>query len=219
MPLWLARHGQTHVNGLRDESGWANSGRDDELNQLTELGRRQADVLADALFQAMRAELSGAQRFVVCTSALSRARETATPFIERLHQHGHAPEVRSFASLDEIDLGEWSNRRPSDLAPVERERLDRFRFGADASLRAPGGESFLDLLERTACALDALNATHANDTVVVFTHATTISAMRMHAREPLFEDESGILRWTGKAIGSADYLRFDPASGRYLKPT
>ena len=105
MPLWLTRHGETHINLRRDAEGWANSGTDDELNMLTRKGRQQAQELARRLWSALQKEISTNAPIVVITSALLRAKHTAQPFLEMLKSRGLRPEVKTDPRFNEIDLG------------------------------------------------------------------------------------------------------------------
>ncbi|MEN8174160.1 MAG: histidine phosphatase family protein [Pseudomonadota bacterium] len=209
MPLWLVRHGETHINLRRDAEGWAFSGTDDEQNQLTGRGRQQAQELASRLWNTLGADVLDRKRIIVITSALPRAKDTATPFIAMLESRGVDSVVRIEPRFNEIDLGAWNNRLFSEL-PAESERMKRWRFHADAVLCPADGECFLQMMVRTKEALEDCTREFASEIVVVFSHATAISAIRMNTGDPEFEDANGVLRWTGKGLKHAEFMRLGP---------
>lgn len=211
--VFLARHGQTHVNLLRSDEGWANSGLNDPLNQLTPIGLSQARTLETHLVDQLVSGSSAPASVSVITSALQRAQDTAVPFVNRMEALGVTVHIAVDPNVNEIDLGLWNNHLMSDL-PHESERMKQFRFGANAKLRPPGGERYLDLLERTEIALTNLRM-NCHDVAVVFTHSTTISAIRMHAKDGMFQDTDGILRWTGNGIGGGQCMRFTNTTSRF----
>lgn len=212
MPFWLARHGETHINLRKDAEGWANSGMNDEFNILTSKGMQQARELAVRLYSELQKEIAADTPLVIVTSALSRARHTAQPFLNMLEDHGLHPEVRSDPGFNEIDLGIWNNKLLSEM-PEESSRMKRFRLGADAALQPRNGESFLQLLVRAQTAIQECNRRHRQKAVVVFTHSTTISAIRMNKGDSEFAGDDEILRWTGKGLPHAGFIRLDPWQG------
>jgi broad specificity phosphatase PhoE len=122
--LYAIRHGRTAGNGVRYV------GQGDE--PLDDVGRAQARDLAD--------RLAGAPIDVVYTSPLSRARDTARPFAERL-----AAEVRVRDGLMEIDYGDLQ-----DVLKAERSLKLKRNHRVDPM---PGGESLRDVHDRVATVL------------------------------------------------------------------
>ncbi|MFI5401799.1 MAG: histidine phosphatase family protein [Planctomycetota bacterium] len=130
--LLLVRHGATAWN----ERGLCLGRRD---LPLSDAGRRQAELLRDAL------RGRGFDR--VFSSPLARAVETARIL-------GHEPVL--LPDLVEIDRGEWEGRLPGEIEA--RDPLLRARWYADPTgLAMPGGEAFEALWERAGRALAFLS--------------------------------------------------------------
>jgi probable phosphoglycerate mutase len=125
---------------------------------LNENGREQAERLAERLSQCpIRA---------IYTSPLERARETAEPLARRL---GIEPRVTD--ALGEVRLGEWTGRTFEELQRDPRWRqFNTFRSGA----RIPGGETMLEIQQRTIGALEAMHREHPDGTVAVVSHGDPI---------------------------------------------
>lgn len=131
---------------------------------LSERGKAQAEQLARFF------EREPVSR-IFC-SPLERARETAAPLAR---DKGLAVDLVD--AFTEIDLGQWTGRRPAELAgDVAWERYNRFRGGT----RAPGGESMLDVQARFVAALIDWRDVLAGQTVVVVSHAEPIRAALLH---------------------------------------
>lgn len=153
---------------------------------LTEVGLQQAESLAEFL----------ADKHVdfVVTSAFKRARQTIEPF---------AAAAGLTAGVD-IRLNE---RRLSD-GPIENWReVIRDSF-IDLDMRAPGGESGREVLERAwACLNDLLNGGH--NLPLAVTHGNLLSLV-LNSVDPAFGGYAG---W--ESLSNPDvYLLHDPGDGR-----
>src|SRR5262245_8421978 len=149
--LLLVRHGQSTWNAERRWQGHADP-------PLTELGRHQAKVAAEALGDVDR----------VVSSDLARARETAEVLAD---QSGGAP-VEDTAALRERAAGPW--------AGLTGEEIEARWPGALANGEHPDGyENDEVILARTLPALVALDDPH-RDTVLVVTHGGLIGAVERH---------------------------------------
>lgn len=155
--LMLIRHGHTSSNssGGMKMSGWTDT-------SLSDRGRQQAACLA----RRMASEMVSA----LYSSPLVRALETARQVAEVT-----GAQIRLDPDLREIHCGEvdgWPveevRRRYPDLWEANR-RQDHDGF------RWPGGESYLELRERSLGVLDRIAAAHPGERVVVVTHAGVIS--------------------------------------------
>jgi broad specificity phosphatase PhoE len=77
------------------------------------------------------------------------------------------------ADLAEQDFGEWHGRTYAWLAEHRAEQFHRF-WHAPAHERAPGGESFEDLLARVGPVIDRFNADFAGRDIIAVAHGGTI---------------------------------------------
>jgi broad specificity phosphatase PhoE len=153
--LWFARHGQSTWNA---EGRW--QGQADP--PLSELGRAQAEALAEAL--------SGAGIALLVSSDLERARETARIVGARL---GLDPVLEP--ALREHDVGAWSGLTHAEIEARWPEELARFRAG-DLALAPGGGESRLALRTRVRAALARLEA-RAGGPLALVSHLGVLRAL------------------------------------------
>jgi alpha-ribazole phosphatase len=107
----------------------------------------------------------------IIASDLARARASAS----LLAQHWRRP-ITIDARLREMQFGEWDG-----LAWTEIERRDPDRLAAWMAdwvrVRAPGGESFEDVVARVGEWFAELQASAGDETVVVVAHAGAIRAL------------------------------------------
>jgi alpha-ribazole phosphatase len=120
-----------------------------------------ADLGDVAAFAALKARLP-ANAFAVCSPA-RRTRETAQ--LLRL-------DAVEDASFREQDFGEWTGRRHNDLVAELGDAYREF-WKSPAENRPPGGESFVDQIERARAGLASLPA----GDVVLVVHSGTIRAV------------------------------------------
>ncbi len=158
--LLLLRHGQTELSVQRRYSGRGNPA-------LTELGREQAARAAKML--AAKGGISA-----VVTSPLSRARETAEAAATALD----AP-LTVLDGLIETDFGEWEGL--TFLEAAERDPELHARWLGDASLPAPGGESFDQVRERVDAVRRDLVGLYPGANLVVVSHVTPIKTLLQSA--------------------------------------
>jgi probable phosphoglycerate mutase len=157
--LVLLRHGETPLTPLKRFSG---SGGSDPA--LSEVGRRQAELVAGAL--AARGTIQA-----VVSSPLARCRETAGAAAARL-----GLEVDVEEGLRETDFGAWEGLTFGEVR-------DRYPDDMNAWLTDPeaeptgGGESFAAVARRVAVARDKLLASYAGRTVLVVSHVTPIKTL------------------------------------------
>jgi probable phosphoglycerate mutase len=157
--ILLVRHGQNDWVKKRRLAGWTPG------IQLNDEGRQQAEALSE--------RLAHLPVKAVYSSPLERCRETAAIVAER---HGLPVEV--IEDLGEVRYGEWQGKKLKKLTALKREwhavqySPGRFRF--------PAGESFLEVQLRAVAALEALGGRHANEVIVVFSHADVIKLALAH---------------------------------------
>jgi len=153
----LVRHA-AHV-----ELGRILSGRRRDV-ALSDDGLEQAAILADLLGTAPIA--------AVYSSPVERAVATAADIAEP-----HQLSVEVVVELDEIDFGEWSGARFSDL---EGDEAWNAWNEARGTARCPGGESMLEAVERATGALKSLAEKHPGETLAVVTHCDIIRGVLAH---------------------------------------
>ncbi len=120
-----------------------------------------ADLGDVAAFAALKAKLP-ASGYAICSPA-RRTRETA----ERL-----GLDAAEMAYFREQDFGEWTGRRHNDLVTELGDAYQKF-WKSPAGNRPPGGESFVDQIERARAGLAALPAGDA----VLVVHSGTVRAV------------------------------------------
>jgi len=128
------RHGQP---------GWDRDGSAVDDPDLTDLGRRQAAHVADAL--------AGTRIDELLVSPLRRAQQTAAPLIERT---GLTPVTLDW--LAEISAPAFEGTPTEQVERIFRENRDR--PVAELWEGLPGGESFRDFHHRVTAGLDGLLA-------------------------------------------------------------
>ena len=159
IPLLVLRHGQTTWNAERRWQGWADA-------PLSELGRRQA---VDA-----GAHLAGLGFTRVCSSDLSRARDTASLIAGALGMD--APVVVEPA-LRERDVGSFSGRTIEELLVAYPGSFDP---ETKRVLSIPDGEDDDALWRRVSPALTALAERHTDDRLLVISHGGVIRTIERH---------------------------------------
>lgn len=142
MKLYVARHGETEWNKLNKICGRTDS-------PLTELGRCQAEQLAD--------KLNGASIDVIIASPLVRAQDTAMTVARRKHL-----EVLTDDRLIEQDYGiyEGQDRRCEEF--LRNKSMFAYRY--------PGGESMMDIARRTYNLIDEVCARYPDANVLFVCH-------------------------------------------------
>lgn len=131
--------------------------------KLDDVGRRQARDLGELL--------AGAAIAAAYTSPIERCRETAL-------LAGY-PDAAVLEGLSECDYGVWTG---ASLASLREESLWAEIQATPSSVAFPGGESMVEMFERTVAAVTTLATGHADgETVVVFSHGDPIKAILAHA--------------------------------------
>ncbi len=152
--LLLIRHGETDDNHRRVFQGQGGHG-------LNARGREQATLLA-ARFARL-----GLRASALYCSDLQRAQETADLLAGEL-------KLQSIAdpALREVHVGAWQGLGYEEIAARFPEEWEAWRRGVD--FKRGGGETYAELCDRVAAALDGIAAAHAGETVVVVSHGAAI---------------------------------------------
>jgi broad specificity phosphatase PhoE len=189
--LWIVRHGQSAGNVARDAAHAAGlpvidiALRDVDV-PLSGLGERQAAALGRwfaAMPEAERPE-------VVLASPYVRARQTAKAICEAggVADSARQPIVderlreREFGIFDRLTSAGMRAKYP-ELAE-QRALLGKFYH------RAPGGESWADVILRLRGALDTISLHHADRRVLIVCHQVVVLCLRYILEEM---DEARIL--------------------------
>ena len=163
--LLLLRHGQSEGNRDHRFLGWQDGA-------LSEMGRRQAELVAQALRKRTLA--------AVYTSDLQRACQTALPAARE-----HGVSLIREPALREINAGEWEGHTYEELCERDGEA---YRIWLEDVGRAvcTGGESVAQLSERVWTCIQRLARENEGCTVLIVTHATPIRTL--------------LTRWQGKPL-------------------
>jgi broad specificity phosphatase PhoE len=183
----LVRHGQSEANLARR---WA-AGKTDA--KLTELGQRQAELVADYL-TAHEQKIDA-----VYASPLSRATDTVRPTAERL-----GLSVIPEEGIREIYGGLWENQPISLLRTDPQLKSDYAMWHNDlAHCRCTEGESIIELYERASAAVlrlakenegkTLLLGTHWTPTVAILTYANYGDVLRINETPPPFNASIHVL--------------------------
>src|SRR5438270_11589840 len=155
----LVRHGQSQGNAERRFGGHSPS-------PLSELGHRQAEAAARAL--------ASEGVTAVYSSDLLRAVQTAEPLARAT-----GLEVKRTAAFRERGVGRMEGltfEEAAQMYPEEYAALLR----RDFEHVLEGGESYRQLLDRSAAELDRAVEEHRGGTIAVFSHTGTICILALH---------------------------------------
>ena len=157
--VYLARHGESDWNAANRFQGHSD-------RPLTELGRQQAEALADEL--AAVAELRA-----IYTSPLRRALDTAAVVGART-----GLEPVPLRDLLEVDVGTWAGLSRSE---VEAHFPAAFRRWLDGGEGWEDGESYAAMSARVLAALLQAAETHRDEQILVVSHGGPIRAIQAAA--------------------------------------
>ncbi|MBM3599189.1 MAG: histidine phosphatase family protein [Alphaproteobacteria bacterium] len=130
------------------------------------------------------ADCSDVPAFAVLAQLLPRDAIWVTSNLQRTHQTAAAifaagyPEMLPMLvepELAEQSFGDWQGRRHDELRNAPDSVYTTFWL-APARHRPPGGESFVELIERVERTIERLNRSHRGRDIVAVTHGGTIRA-------------------------------------------
>ena len=189
--LWIIRHGQSAGNVARDAAHAAGQGtidlavRDVDI-PLSPLGERQAQALGrwfGALPEADKPE-------ILLSSPYVRARQTARAICEARGLVGEARPPVVDERLREREFGIFDRLTTSGIAAKYPELAEQRALLGKFYHRAPGGESWADVILRLRGALDTVSLHHADRRVVIVCHQVVVLCLRYILEEM---DEAQIL--------------------------
>jgi broad specificity phosphatase PhoE len=160
MKLFLLRHGETVFNAQSRAQGFSDP-------ELTELGRRQAQALANAFAsQTLTA---------VYASDLKRAVKTA-----RIIAQPHGLLVQVDPGLREIHQGIFEGLSVTEIRTQHSELVEEWMAAPDRFVM-PEGESLAQVQERAWASVQRIVAAHPEGQVVAVSHNLTIMAILCRA--------------------------------------
>jgi broad specificity phosphatase PhoE len=189
----LIRHGQSEGNAARRFGGHTPT-------PLSALGHRQAEATA----RALRAESITA----IYSSDLMRAVETATPLALALNlqiRQSDAFRERGVGHMEGLTFEEAAQKFPDEYAALLRRDFEHV---------LSGGESYRQLLERAAHALDHAIAANQGSTIAVFSHTGTICILALHLLGAL---DAPALRPVWLTTANCGISRFDLRADGFLR--
>jgi probable phosphoglycerate mutase len=161
--LYLIRHGQSDIGWAGE--GWA-SVRGDQWNPpLSERGHEQATLLAKRLL------VMDLDPFVVCSSPLRRASETARAFARVV-----GADVAFDDELVEAHIGGWEGKPFEEIIESDPDVVQHVRNQRAIWHRAPGAESGSGFRARVRSAIDSILERHPDENLLVFAHGGVINA-------------------------------------------
>ncbi|MDB5715971.1 MAG: histidine phosphatase family protein [Sphingomonadales bacterium] len=212
--LWIVRHGQSAGNVARDAADAARqnrivlTGRDVDI-PLSPLGERQADALGAWFADSHPDE----QPEVLLASPYARAIQTTQRFL----QAGGSRHVEGIAIDERLREKEFGILDGLTVAGIAAEYPDQFKLRKTLGKfyhRAPGGESWTDVILRLRLLMDTVSLHYAGQRVMIVAHQVVVLCLR-YVIENL--DEAAILaidREGDVANCSVTEYRFDPKQGK-----
>ncbi len=161
--LYLIRHGQSDF--AWDGDPFITSRGDQWDPPLSDEGREQARLLSRRLL------VMELDPFVVYSSPLRRAAETATAFGREA-----GAEVSFHDQLVEAHIGGWEGKPFEEIIETDPEVVQHIRNQRAIWHRAPGAERGDRFRARVRDAVEELLAKHPDDNVLVFAHGGVINA-------------------------------------------
>jgi broad specificity phosphatase PhoE len=156
--ILLARHGESDWNRTKRWQGFAD-------RPLTELGRQQAEALAERL---ERTELDA-----IYASDLRRARETA-----EVVARTRGLTVQTTPDLREVDVGSWSGLTRAEAEERFPDGYARWLNGGEGW---EDGETYLQMSDRVIRAIHRIAGAHDGGRVLVIAHGGSIRAVHAAA--------------------------------------
>lgn len=155
--IYLIRHGETEWNKLQKTQGRSNN------IPLSEEGIRQARLLA--------ARLQEEEIDIVFSSELVRANETA-----RIIAEPHGIEVKTYDELAEINFGCFEGLEYSQIKEQYKEVYSLWSQSPHLA-NIPGGESIMELRERSMGRLNKILRENKGRNIVVVSHGITVKVL------------------------------------------
>ena len=217
--LWIVRHGQSQGNLAR-------AAAEESDAHVINLDIRDVDVPLSALGFAQAtaaglwfAALPDDQRpEVLLSSPYLRARQTAEAICAAGGLGGGAKPTVLDERLREREFGVFDGLTPLGIAEkFPEEAAHRAKLGKFYH-RAPGGESWADVILRLRSALNTINLQYAGKRVLVVGHQVVVMCLR-YILEELTEEQLMALNRQGEVLNCGiSAFDFDTNDRRFGKP-
>ena len=217
--LWIVRHGQSAGNVARDAAIAAGHGvidiaiRDVDV-PLSDLGHQQAQALGH--WFAHQPEHGKPE--VVLSSPYIRARQTAQAICEAGGVVGEARPPVVDERLREREFGIFDRLTTAGIRARYPEHAEHRALLGKFYHRAPGGESWADVIQRLRGALDTVSLHHADRRVLIVCHQVVVLCLRYILEEL---DEARVLAIDKEAAvvncGVTEY-EFEPDDAKDCVP-
>jgi broad specificity phosphatase PhoE len=173
--LWLVRHGESAANRA---SRMAEQGGNLEVplthrdmdTPLTPAGRAQAEALGKSFIDQIKPE-------IIIASPYVRTRQTTEAFCAQLAPTDQ-PALRFDERLRERERGVFDGLTRAGVQERLPYEHDRREFLGKFYHRAPGGESWCDVVQRLRAVVDRVLIQHARQRVMIVTHEVVIYCLR-----------------------------------------
>ncbi len=150
--ILLVRHGQSDSNAFSTLTG-------QEDSSLSIVGLKQAEIVSNYVYKNYK--IDG-----IYSSDLTRAVQTLTPLAKLLNIN-----ITKTPKLREMNCGDWQGKKISDL--LQNELYLKWK-NEDLTIKAPNGESFIDVQKRAYDYLENVSQKNEGKTIAVSLHGGPI---------------------------------------------
>ena len=132
---------------------------------LTDLGHKQGQLVSDYIYNNYKID-------AIYSSDLSRAVSTIKPLADKLNM-----QIKTTKNLREIYGGVWEGKTIARIKELYADDYKKWQ-DYDEDMRATGGESMHEVMQRAKNALLSIASENQNKTVVVATHGGLIKGLQ-----------------------------------------
>jgi ribonuclease H / adenosylcobalamin/alpha-ribazole phosphatase len=211
--LWLVRHGESAANLASKTAEHAGQlevplHHRDMDTPLTDTGRAQAAALGTWLQDSDKPD-------TILSSPYVRTRQTLDIICSQFANQG-LPNIHFDERLRERERGVFDGLTKAGVAARLPYEHDKRKFLGKFYHRAPGGESWCDVVQRLRAVVDRVHAQHAGERVMIVTHEVVIYCLR-YILEDLDEAQILAVDATGDIANcSITEYHFDDAKGALM---
>lgn len=211
--LWLVRHGESAANLASRTAEHAGAlevplPHRDMDTPLTDAGKAQAAALGQSFVHQIKPH-------VIIASPYARTRQTTSAFCAALAEEDQ-PELRFDERLRERERGIFDGLTVAGVKERLPYEFDKRQFLGKFYHRAPGGESWCDVVQRLRAVVDRVLIQHAGQRVMIITHEVVIYCLR-YILENMSEEQILAVDAEGDIANcSVTTYAADPQTGRLV---